>query len=223
MSRDFWSRRRAAVQAEQEAELEAVRLEEQAEDEARTEAQDDEAVLARLELPAPEEIDTPDDLRKLLDSGIPKRLRQRALRRMWRLNPVLANLDGLLEYGEDYTDAATVVDDLKTTYQVGRGMLRALEKIGGEEGDDTPDAAAEAEDETPVALTEAPQDTPVSVRPPELKAQAVWHVTPPASTAPTTPSAQVQDTVAQDTLAEDAPLDAAPLAARRMRFRFAEG
>ncbi len=222
MSRDFWSRRRAAVQAEQEAELEAVRLEEQAEDEARTEAQDDEAVLARLELPAPEEIDTPDDLRKLLDSGIPKRLRQRALRRMWRLNPVLANLDGLLEYGEDYTDAATVVDDLKTTYQVGRGMLRALEKIGGEEEDDTPDAA-EAEDATPVALTEAPQDTTVSVRPPDLKAQAVWHVTPPASTAPTTPSAQVHDTVAQDPLAEDEPLDAAPLAARRMRFRFAEG
>src|SRR3546814_8004411 len=46
-----------------------------------------------------------------------------ALQRLWRLDPVFANLDGLLEYGEDYTDAATVVENLKTAYRVGRGFM----------------------------------------------------------------------------------------------------
>src|SRR3546814_11426370 len=46
-----------------------------------------------------------------------------ALQRLWRLDPVFANLDGLLEYGEDYTDAATVAENLKTAYRVGRGFM----------------------------------------------------------------------------------------------------
>ena len=43
-----------------------------------------------------------------------------ALRRLWKVNPVLANVDGLVEYGEDFTDSATVVENLQTTYQVGK-------------------------------------------------------------------------------------------------------
>jgi hypothetical protein len=37
---------------------------------------------------------------------------------------VLANLDGLVDHGEDYTDAATVMPDMKTAYQVGKGMMQ---------------------------------------------------------------------------------------------------
>ncbi len=63
------------------------------------------------------------DFAAFLDERVPEALRQKALRRLWRLNPLLANVDGLNDYDEDFTDAATVVEGLKTIYQVGRGMV----------------------------------------------------------------------------------------------------
>jgi hypothetical protein len=71
-------------------------------------------------------------------SGVPKRLRNMALRRVWRLDPVLANLDGLNDYDEDYTDAAMLVGAaVKTVYQVGKGgaahLQEAAEKLAADE------------------------------------------------------------------------------------------
>ena len=59
--------------------------------------------------------------------GVPAELRKRALQRLWRSNPTLANLDGLLEYGEDYTKIGTAKQVVRTAYQVGRGMLGRIE------------------------------------------------------------------------------------------------
>src|SRR3546814_10476760 len=73
------------------------------------------------------------DFTVFLQDGVPEALRRKALQRLWRLDPVFANLDGLLEYGEDYTDAATVVENLKTAYRVGRGFMtdEELAEAGG--------------------------------------------------------------------------------------------
>jgi hypothetical protein len=57
-----------------------------------------------------------------MSKAVPDRLRRRALRRLWLANPALANLDGLLDYGEDFTDSATVIENMQTAYQVGKGM-----------------------------------------------------------------------------------------------------
>ncbi|MEM6465697.1 MAG: hypothetical protein AAF679_04215, partial [Pseudomonadota bacterium] len=64
-------------------------------------------------------------------------------------------------------DSATVIDDLQTTYQVGKGMLRHIEAMaakdeGEEVADDTfeldPAEEVEAEDPAPVAaLDDAPE------------------------------------------------------------------
>ena len=148
----FWARRRAAVAEEamagdrqSAAEAEVARRD-------AVEAQDDGEVLAALDLPLPEDTDDAAVLRRFLTETVPQRLKQRALRRMWRLNPVLANLDGLNDYDGDYTDAATVVPGMKTAYQVGRGMLKALQ--------DTP---------APVATAQVDEIAPV----PEVMADAV--------------------------------------------------
>ena len=61
--------------------------------------------------------------------AVPDRIRRRALRRLWLSNPALANLDGLLDYGEDFTDSATVVENIQTAYQVGKGMLKHVEEL----------------------------------------------------------------------------------------------
>ncbi len=74
-------------------------------------------------LPAVESLEKDSDFSVFMHEKVPDALRRRALRRLWRVDPVFAHLDGMNDYDEDYTDAALVVEGLKTVYQVGKGML----------------------------------------------------------------------------------------------------
>lgn len=117
-----WSaRKQAARQPEPEEEgSNDVAAPENAEEDTRTEAE----ILDELGLRDPDEMEPGDDFSGFMASGVPERLRNRALRKLWLTNPVLANLDELVDYGEDFTDAATVVENLATAYRVGKGFLR---------------------------------------------------------------------------------------------------
>jgi len=196
---DFWSRRKAAVEAEDRAERAAEAARQQAAEEARLADRSDEALLAEAGLPEPETLDSADQVQEFLRSALPQRLKARALRRLWRLNPVLANLDGLVDYGGDYTDAATVVENLQTAYQVGKGMLARLEDLAeapDAEAAVAPDAAA-ATDPVPEAAAEPepePGDGPETV----LAAPAAEPAVAPPADPPAAPA----------------------VAPRRMRFRF---
>ena len=167
---DFWSRRKAAVAAEErvreDAELEVRAAEEQA----ALEERPDEEVLAELELPDPDSMKQGDDFSAFMANGVPERLRRRALRQLWRSNPVLANLDNLVDYGEDYTDAALVMENLQSAYQVGKGMLKHLEAMA-EAAEKAEKAVGEtAEDEDGAAGAEAEAGEPVTAEPEPLPA-----------------------------------------------------
>ncbi|MBQ0749676.1 MAG: DUF3306 domain-containing protein [Roseovarius sp.] len=126
---DFWSRRKARVEAEAREE---ARLEEEralAARDAELEEKTDAELCEELGLPDPDALQMGDDFRAFMDKAVPERLRRRALRRLWVSNPVLANLDGLVDYADDFTDAAMVVPDMKTTYQVGKGMLVHVQEM----------------------------------------------------------------------------------------------
>lgn len=126
---DFWSRRKARVEAEAREE---ARLEEEralAARDAELEEKTDAELCEELGLPDPDALHMGDDFRAFMDKAVPERLRRRALRRLWVSNPVLANLDGLVDYADDFTDAAMVVPDMKTTYQVGKGMLVHVQEM----------------------------------------------------------------------------------------------
>ncbi|NOD83691.1 DUF3306 domain-containing protein [Ruegeria sp. HKCCD6119] len=162
---DFWSRRKAAVQAE--AKAEALALEEQviAERQAELEEKDDAEILAEFNLPDPETLQPGDDVSGFMAKAVPDRLRRRALRRLWRLNPVLANVDGLVDYGEDYTDAACVIENMQTAYQVGKGMLAHIEALAAD-AEEAKDDAAESEADTraePEAVPVEPDPRPEPV------------------------------------------------------------
>ena len=154
---DFWSRRRARVAAEQEAEAaEVAAAARQAAEEALEEKTDAE-ILEELDLPDPDEMQQGDDFSVFLKETIPARIRTRALRRLWTSNPVLANVDGLLDYGEDFTDSAMVIENLQTAYQVGKGMTAHVEELARQaqeatEGDAV--ATAEAADNSDAEPTE---------------------------------------------------------------------
>lgn len=213
---DFWSRRRAAVAAEAEAEVQAAVAAEQAEEQAKLDALSDEELLAKLELPNPDEMQQGDDFAAFMKQAVPERLRRRALRRLWTSNPVLANVDMLVDYGEDFTDSAMVVENLQTAYQVGKGMkahveelarqARALEETAEEAPADLPE---DAPDQTPEGATE---DTPVwlATAPDEANEMA------PAQNqnAPIPPVAQPPNETLQEEATEPQPMR------RRMRFQF---
>lgn len=128
-----WSRRKRAVRERRDEAVETADAPVTAdavaagEDGVDEDALSDGELLERYELPDPETLTAADDVRAFMRSGVPTRLRNMALRRLWRLDPVLANLDGLVEYNDDYTDAATVIPNLKTLYQVGRGGAAYLQ------------------------------------------------------------------------------------------------
>lgn len=167
---DFWSRRRAAVEAEEAAEARAGEEARVEGERARLRGKSDEEVLAELGLPDPETITSGEDVRAFMARVVPEHLRRRALRKLWRTDPALACLDGLVDYAEDYADAATVQPDLRSAYRVGKGMVRQIERLAGEDpvapaGDApveiaAPESAVEpGPDPTPVA-EEHPDEAP---------------------------------------------------------------
>ncbi|GGH30927.1 Protein of unknown function [Cribrihabitans marinus] len=154
---DFWSRRRASVAAEQEAEHAALAAEQAEAERAALADRSDAEILEELDLPDPDSLQPGDDVSGFMARAVPDRLRRRALRRLWRLNPVLANVDGLVDYGGDYTDAACMIENLQTAYQVGRGMLAHAETLARQE-EAAEVAAAEPEDPDARKPVEAPEE-----------------------------------------------------------------
>lgn len=102
-------------------------------------------------LPDPEAMRAGDDVAAFMRAGVPARLRRLALRRLWRLNPEIVAHDGLTDYADDYTDAATVMPGMKTLYQVGRGAAAHLQDLA-----ERTEAEADADSDTGAAGHEEP-------------------------------------------------------------------
>lgn len=151
---DFWSRRKAAVATEANAPTAQT---------ADTGSSDAE-ILRELNLPDPDTLGPGDDFAAFMQAALPDHIRRKALRRLWGTNPVLANLDNLVDYGDDFTDAATVVENMQTVYQVGKGMVTqvmdTLETITDETDPPEPEA------DPPAQLVEATLPPPTDDTPP---------------------------------------------------------
>ncbi len=167
-----WSRRRAAVAAEAEAEALAAEQslieQEQAELSEKTDAE----ILEALGLPDPESLVQGDDFKAFLSKAVPAHLRKRALRTLWRSNPVLACVDGLNDYDDDYLTGSFGQDPIKTTYQVGKGMLAHLLEV--ERQKDAAAAPEVVEDEVAEMVADTPEALPLAaeVAPEPVAAEA---------------------------------------------------
>jgi hypothetical protein len=148
-----WASRKAAVQAEAEA-LEAARAKAVIAEQHAALAEKPEAeVLAELDLPNPDDMQAGDDFSAFMKATVPAALRNRALKRLWTSNPVLANVDMLVDYGEDFTGKNDPVGIVKTIYRVGKGMLpdevepEEEAVIAAQEEEQVPEDVAESEAE----------------------------------------------------------------------------
>ncbi len=190
----FWDRRLAAVAAEAEVEAQVAAEATYAAEQEVLEARDDDELLEELGLPSPDNLVDGAQLRAFLRAQLPQRLKTRALRGFWRSNPVLACLDGLNDYDDDYTLASTAGQTVNTLYQVGKGMVQPIADM--------------LEDEAPDALEAdviMAQTTDVDV--PEPRAAHIGMA----------PAYEFEED-----LEEDAEQTASAPTHRRMRFQFAE-
>ncbi len=188
-----WAKRKAQARAQPEPDHE-VQSQEAAEPTDTRPEETDSQVLQRLGLPEPEALKAGDDFKAFLDAALPATLRRRALRQLWAVNPALANLDGLLDYGEDFTGKAGLGEKLKTAWSVGRGYA---EKAGAGDAPGKEERAGAAEPEKAAPMQkEASRD----IAPPEEETAA-------------------RESANNEVAAPEEEMDA-PLIARRMRFHF---
>ena len=144
---DFWSRRKSAVKEEIEEERRQAEIKRASEIQGELDVKTDEEVLKELGLPDPDTLEPGDDFKVFMKEVVPERLRRRALKKLWLSNPLLANVDGLVDYGEDFTDAAVGAGFVETTYQVGKRMLKHIEELARKEEEKQNDKPPEVADD----------------------------------------------------------------------------
>lgn len=215
----FLARRRAGLKAEREAALAAIAdVQDEVADNSPEvpdlHAMSDADILDLLDLPDPDALRKGDNFAAFMAKAVPLHLRNRALRTLWRSDPVLACLDGLNDYDADYLTGSTGQGVIQTSYQVGKGLLAHVEKLAAEAAAN--DAAILAEDPL-----DAGSDTPAAAAIDDAVVLAAGPVTD--DTVPT----DAVDRIAFDAgnYTDDATDEGVALTAtapRRMRFAFGE-
>jgi len=116
-----WSRRKRGEASDGDLGTEAAETLPLSEaDSAEADAGDPE-VIAKL--PDLDSLTGDTDFTVFFQEGVPEALRRQALRKLWRLNPVFAHLDGLNDYDEDFSALGIIAQNIKTIYKVGKGYL----------------------------------------------------------------------------------------------------
>ncbi|MDH3699957.1 MAG: DUF3306 domain-containing protein [Alphaproteobacteria bacterium] len=119
-------------------------------------------------LPDIETLNDTSDYTPFMQEGVPDELRSKALKRLWQLDPLFNEVDGLVEYGEDFSISRKIA---KSLYRVGKGMLTDEEHTALDADspyvapeDDPETAPEEVSDDTP-EIGEPPADSEVEIAP----------------------------------------------------------
>ena len=105
------------------------------------------------DLPPVETLTKDSDFSAFMRPGVPEELRNAALRKLWESDPVYANLDGLLEYGEDFAEPFRLAGAIATVYRVLEGMP-APQPPASDTADADPPAGAAPEETAPASPVE---------------------------------------------------------------------
>ena len=152
-----WSKRKQAVAAGEDVLDVSPQLAETAPSNAPAEISEERAAELEANKLAAEEIDIDtleydSDFSAFFKDGVPSLLRQKALRVLWRSNPILANVDGLCDYDDNFADPSLILKKFESAYRIGKGYLFEEEETEGEDEieaadaeDGNDDSAAEAD------------------------------------------------------------------------------
>ncbi len=131
-----WSRRKRGLEAEP-APDDAIRPEADENagaDEPDTPAEDPELVANREAAEAVdlETLTYESDFTIFMKRGVPSALKNAALQKLWRSNPVLAVVDGLNDYDEDFRIAEGIAGQFQSAWKVGKGYADKAEEVTAE-------------------------------------------------------------------------------------------
>lgn len=126
-------------------------------------------------LPPLESLNGDSDFTPFMREGVPEFIKRKAMRILWRANPLFGFRDGLNDYDEDFNVVHYIIDQSVGAYQVGRGHLteeelqnmmpekakRAFDEDEEESEDDQKDLVDDEEqlEETDTEVAEQPDDT----------------------------------------------------------------
>jgi hypothetical protein len=101
------------------------------------------------------------DFSRFLKEDVPEWLRRKALRKLWQSDPALANLDGLNDYDEDFTEGG-IAAAAQAFFQRLRDVGEAMDEAGKEPSEErrAPAPARTAETAPPEASEEEPAENP---------------------------------------------------------------
>lgn len=145
---DRWSKRKKAVEQEEiEAEAddgaaETVQREPETDEEALEMLRERDPELAeQVSAIDIEALTYDDDFSIFMNKKVPEFIRRKALSKLWLSSPILANVDGLNDYDEDFRDAGSIIEAVQTAFSKDEDGQR-------ESADGQKEAVAEADVET---------------------------------------------------------------------------
>ncbi len=124
-----WSKRKIA--SARQSETDAGRVDAPPSEDAEVQARHAAELAANREAAEAVDLDALDadsDFSVFLKKGVPEILKKRAMSVLWRSNPVLANVDGLVDYDDDFGSPDLLMKTFKSAYQAGRGYLEHQER-----------------------------------------------------------------------------------------------
>ncbi|MGH1406933.1 MAG: DUF3306 domain-containing protein [Rhodomicrobiaceae bacterium] len=108
------------------------------------------------------------DFGPFMKKGVPEVLKNLAMRKLWTSNPILANVDGLNDYDENFADPALNV--FKSNWKVGRGFLteeddekERLRKLALEEDQNPKEESASESEEADIEDQLSYEQTPEEI------------------------------------------------------------
>ncbi len=152
-----WAKRKEAVRAEEEeaaatavAERPVAQPEPETAEEAMAQLAEENPELAeQISAIDVDKLTYEDDFSIFMKDKVPDFIRRRALSKLWLSNPILANLDGLNEYDEDYTQASNAAEMVMKAFEDARKReeekLKQAAKAQVAEGDAADPSQSEAE------------------------------------------------------------------------------
>lgn len=110
-----WSRRKAEQRSKQGSAAPAIEEAPTAAPPATTDAAPGESPAP--DLPDIESLTSESDFAQFMAEGVPKHLRNLALRKLWASDPAFNVIDEMIEYGEDFTEGGALIANLKDAFE----------------------------------------------------------------------------------------------------------
>ena len=138
----------------------------------------DEIVAPPPDLPDVETLNADSDFTAFLGENVPRDISKLAFKKLWRSDPVLANIDGLNDYDDDFSMVGKVAEIFKSAYQVGKGY-QTEEEIAEETELKEKETAEGALPDVANAETQPPPEEPAEAsEPAELSAEVAVETDP---------------------------------------------